>query len=66
MLIVLAAHYYIYNKYYSHTDTHTHTHTQENETEEKKEKTDGLRLTIPPWVGAMGTSESWGVNRQTT
>ena len=27
VLIVLAAHYYIYNKYYSHTDTHTYSHT---------------------------------------
>ena len=24
-----------------------------------------LRLAIPPWVGAMSTSESWGVNRLT-
>ena len=29
VLIVLAAHYYIYNKYYSHTDTHTYSHTRE-------------------------------------
>jgi len=25
-----------------------------------------LSLAIPPWVGAMSTSESWGVNRHTT
>jgi len=24
-----------------------------------------LSLAIPPWVGAMNTSESWGVNRHT-
>jgi len=24
-----------------------------------------LSLAIPPWVGAMSTSESWGVNRHT-
>jgi len=24
-----------------------------------------LSLAIPSWVGAMGTSESWGVNRHT-
>jgi len=27
VLIVLAAHYYIYNKYCSHTDTHTYSRT---------------------------------------
>jgi len=25
-----------------------------------------LSLAIPPWVGAMSTSESWGVNGHTT
>jgi len=24
-----------------------------------------LSLAIPPWVGTMSTSESWGVNRHT-
>jgi len=24
-----------------------------------------LRLAIPPWVGAMSTSQSWDVNRHT-
>jgi len=38
VLIVLAAHYYIYNKYCSRT-THIHTHTQqENETKEEERK----------------------------
>jgi len=42
VLIVLAAHYYIYNKYCSHTDTHTYyTHNKRMKPRQKKEKTDG-------------------------
>jgi len=27
------------------------------------ERIDQLSLAVPPWVGAMSTSESWDVNR---
>jgi len=30
-----------------------------------KEATCQLNLAIPPWVGAMNTSESWDINRHT-
>jgi len=48
VLIVLAANYYIYNKYCSHTDTHTYSHTTRkwNRGRRKKRQTDRATWSI--------------------
>ena len=50
VLIVLTAHYYIYNKYCSHTGTHTYlilTHNKRMKPRKKKERKDRRRHNVP-------------------